>query len=293
MKLAAFFHCWVAAGTWRPSTFAFLDALEDSSWPGPLFVGLVGSPAQRTEALQEIRARYPAVRVAAEADSGFEQVTIHALHDYTKQHDDGAVLYGHTKGSWHGGNRTETARVLIDKIVRRWRSRLIPLQAGWDVTGDPENNFWMARCDFLRSLPRCRTHNDNGEIDREFAQAGLDGGWFFTGPRHPRGYSAGPLLWRLPGPVGGGDAEPLWRIDNLPCPSCNAGAQDSHGFPLGDTLVINDTGQPILCSAPARCPMALVGRGLLELEQQLGRSPDLEDVAELQADTSMGLSCTT
>jgi hypothetical protein len=293
MEVAAFFHAWIAgAGTWRPTTRAFLQALEDSDFPGPLFVGLVGSPAQRTDALQEIRARYP-VRVAAEADSGFEQVTIHALHDYTK-HNDGAVLYGHTKGSWHGGNRTDVARVLIDRIVRRWRSRLIPLQAGWDVTGDPENNFWFARSDFLRSLPRCRTHNDNGEIDREFAQAGLDGGWFFTGPRHPRGYSAGPLLWRLPGPVGGGDdAEPLWRIDNLPCPSCNAGAEDSRGFQLGDTLVVNEMGRPIFCSVPARCPMARVGRGLLELEQQLGRPPDLEDVAEPATTASMGLSCTT
>jgi hypothetical protein len=50
---------------------------------------LSGAP----KALEEIRERHPA-EFAAEAEAGFEQVTIHGLHEYTKRNDGVVVLEG-------------------------------------------------------------------------------------------------------------------------------------------------------------------------------------------------------
>lgn len=274
MELAVFFHCWTA-GRWRPITHEFLHALNESGFPGQLYVGLVGSPAQRAEALAEIRAVRPA-EVAAEADNGFEQVTIHPLHDYAKHHG-GVVVYGHTKGSWHGGNRSEVAAGLCERIVRRWRSRLLSLLLNRaDVTGDPDNNFWMATCDFVRALPPCRTHDDNGQLGRGYAQAGTDGGWFLTGSRKPRAVPALPILTRTGFRADGQPTDPLWSLDHVHCHFCGSGqnrAEDPR-----DSLVIDGDGQPIFCER-ATCPFASVGHRLLELQAMVDHPLDLEDLA--------------
>lgn len=278
-QLAAFFHCWTP-GHWRPTTFEFLTALNESGFPGQLYVGLVGPAEQRAEALAEIRAVRPA-EVVAEAEIGWEQLTIHALHDYSKSHD-GVVIYGHAKGSWHGGDAARArGRAYVDAIARRWRSRLISLTAA-DATGFADPNFWMVRCSFLRSLPPC------SDRDRKLAAAYH---WFSTGARAPvcsRPRMLEPL-YRTDG------LEPdHWRVHHLSCPTCGAGAHeelDLNWFPPGhpqqanpeafapsDVLVINEDWQAAGCRHPV-CPFDSIRHRLLELQAAVDRPLDLEDLA--------------
>lgn len=193
MQVAAFFHCY-AAGEWREPTFEFLDALDESGFDGALFVGLLGSPERRAEAIAAIRERRSA-EVAAEAEAGglrsgpWEEVTLVALHDYAKRND-GAVVYAHTKGSSYrerglGADAPEPQsdwnRVLyeplsairrraLDHLVLRRSIWLDAFASGeWDVAGlawghtvrsgvtrNPlEPNFWATTCGWARQLPPC------------------------------------------------------------------------------------------------------------------------------------------
>jgi hypothetical protein len=164
MRLAAFFHCW-AAGAWREPAFEFLDALEESEFPGPLFLGLVGSVEQRQEAVAEIRSRRPGAGVRAEADGGNEEATLQLVERYARRAA-GAVLYAHTHGATHGDHgygaqsHRENRRRMIDGLIRGWRECVRRLEEdGVDVVGLGwggqcfHGNWWMARCDYLRRLP--------------------------------------------------------------------------------------------------------------------------------------------
>jgi hypothetical protein len=115
--------------------------------------------------------------VIAEADAGFESVTVNMVREYAREND-GAVLYAHSKGSSDTSPfRTRWRRSMISRVVANRRDNLA-LLATHDAVGchwlteaafpgmfgptTPANesgffggNFWMARCDYLRTLPVC------------------------------------------------------------------------------------------------------------------------------------------
>lgn len=117
------------------------------------------------------------VTAFAEAEAGFEQVTLNALHNWLSAPDAGAVMYCHTKGlSYEGlGPLGATGhygaawrRSMTRHVVGQWRQCLQYLDAvqavgcHWinqaDVPGYPDRpvfagNFWWARTDYLQSLP--------------------------------------------------------------------------------------------------------------------------------------------
>lgn len=166
MKLAAFYHCW-CPGNWQEPTREFLDALAAGGFPGPLFVGLVGSAEQRAEALGWIRDRHPA-EVAAEAEAGWEQVTLRAVREYA-QRAAGAVGYFHSKGASHrdSGWNPQQRRLLLDRLVRCWHDAVEVLSDEPVVRASL--NFWWARCEWVRQLDRCC------ECDRGEAEAWVGG----------------------------------------------------------------------------------------------------------------------
>ena len=164
MRLTHFYHVF-ADGDWEiPATEHFeelalsglLDNLDN------LFLGVVGTSENRAKVKREL----PGV-VTVEADTGWEQVTLNKLHEFS-QTDDGAVLYAHTKGAW---SRDELARVwrvsMTHDVVTRWRECVYALEkvqaAGpfWLRSDMPEHsehrhffggNFWWARSNYVAAL---------------------------------------------------------------------------------------------------------------------------------------------
>lgn len=171
MNVTAFFHCY-AEGQWRNSVGEYLAALEDSQFDGPLHVGYVGGADNVELAKNEFEILRPP-QTWWSAPTGWEQVTLTVLHTYSQTHD-GAVMYSHTKGAYSVAPFQEMwRRWMISCVVSNWHECAYVLeQRGKDAIGchwltaeefphlkvDTDypmfgGNFWMATCEYLRTLP--------------------------------------------------------------------------------------------------------------------------------------------
>lgn len=163
--IGVYFHLY-AAGAWETPTDEFLDAFIDSGLAeeSPLYLGVVGSLAQRDEAYRVCAGRVAAIRVVAEADEGWEQLTLEALHrDPVGDH----ILYCHTKGAavvddWNAAWR----RSMYLSLVTEWRDCLPWLEeyetvgCHWLTNGPCPTPFpfwggncWWARRSLIERLP--------------------------------------------------------------------------------------------------------------------------------------------
>lgn len=168
MKLVHFYHVY-ADGLWREPVLHHIDSLNESGLMDELdevFIGLVGSEENRKRVEQVC----PGV-VVAEAETGWEQVTIEALHQYAKDND-AHILYAHTKGAWSDSELARQWRISMtyDTVIR-WRdcvealSRVDAVGAHWLKSNEVEHsehdhffagNFWWANTDYLRKLQPVR-----------------------------------------------------------------------------------------------------------------------------------------
>lgn len=186
LKLGHFYHCW-CDGDWTEPVVEHVDALLAADFQGPVYLGLVGASMWRGAARDAFDPLD--VRVAVEADSGFEQVTLAKVREYALEHE-GAVLYAHSKGSADASEfRKQWRRSMTKLVVSNWRTNLRRLDPttprvpphdppdaigchwltrerfpGFEVEfpeGTPffGGNFWMARCDYLRRLPEPSTRS--------------------------------------------------------------------------------------------------------------------------------------
>jgi hypothetical protein len=171
VELAHFYHCFTG-GSWTEPVLEHVDALVEADFRSPVYLGLVGAELWRGAA-SDVFEPLLDVRVAVEADSGFEQVTLAAVRRYAMEHD-GAVCYAHTKGAADVSDfRAKWRRSMTRLLISDWRGNLAHLEE-FDAVGShwltPEHfpgfesefgegipffggNFWMARCDYLRGLP--------------------------------------------------------------------------------------------------------------------------------------------
>lgn len=176
MELAHYFHIY-AAGAWQKPLQEHADALSQAGWENPVHIGVIGPPAAREVAIEAAMARW-SLFCGTEADEGYEQLTLDAVRDYALGHD-GAVLYCHTKGAADPTDfNARWRRSMTKRLVLPWRENLAALEE-YDIVGShwltpavtPEGgefadglpffggNFWMARCDYLRTLPECPLEN--------------------------------------------------------------------------------------------------------------------------------------
>jgi hypothetical protein len=211
--VAHFDHVY-AYGDWAPATYQHLAALEAGQFDGRVFLGVVGDRASRLDAI-EPWTRSPLVgtlapSVAAEATAGSEAVSIDALRRYALN-TDGAIMYAHTKGAFVNDlYRAHWRESMTRHVVAHWRENLTALH-DYDAIGchwlTPEQhgvdgpffggNFWIARCDYVRTLPPC------GRVSRFDAERWL-------GLNQPRVYDLLPgypsesrftVPYRRPGPL--------------------------------------------------------------------------------------------
>lgn len=169
---AHFYHIW-ADGHWKVPVHEHLRALRDARFNGSVHVGLVGSPQNQDEAQRYVTKFWsPAVDWCARAETGFEQVTLNALHAYVRRPDAARhVLYAHTKGAYEESVPRDLWRESMTRwLVRYGGTAAVPLLSGHDAVGlhwlTPEKfrdrnistpffggNFWWAASAYLRTLP--------------------------------------------------------------------------------------------------------------------------------------------
>lgn len=172
MNVAHFYHVW-ADGRWSTPVAEHCKALILSAFEGPVTVGIVGGKFSREDVWRRVcRSLSPAGLL--EAQHGFEALTINAVRDYAQEHD-GAVMYAHTKGAWTVSPfRDRWRRAMCLRVVSRWRQNVAYLEdhdavgchwlsarafPGAINTPFFGGNYWMATCEYLRTLPECGDEN--------------------------------------------------------------------------------------------------------------------------------------
>ena len=204
MKLVHFYHVY-ADGHWNEPALAHVEALHSSGLIDELddmFVGIVGNPDSRGG----VKLDLPGV-VVAEADDGWEQVTLQALHAYAKENS-AKILYAHTKGAWSNSELARQWRVsMTHDTVTRWQECVKGLDEAqcvgpfWISSEDERHaghkhffagNFWWARSDYLAGLPPVKNRH---RFEAE--------GWVGLGSPSVRimreGYSTWGNFWRRNG----------------------------------------------------------------------------------------------
>lgn len=169
MRLSHFYHVF-ADGDWMKPAQEHFKALVTSELLENLdmiHLGIVGSRENRLRVAKTL----PGV-VVAEADEGWEQVTLQKLHQHA-QTDVGIIFYAHTKGAWSQSILADRWRAsMTHDTVTRWRDCVEALQtvqacgAHWIRSHMPEHrehehffggNFWWARSDYVRTLEPVKT----------------------------------------------------------------------------------------------------------------------------------------
>jgi glyoxylase-like metal-dependent hydrolase (beta-lactamase superfamily II) len=202
VNLRAFFHVYLP-GRWQAPLAEHLDALDASGyWKAGhgITFGLIGMQSRRAaelvlgDALFD-RETQPGDYQTVWRAEGNEQLTLAAAQRYAQKHD-GAVLYAHTKGAANPRPLADAwRRSMTERVVRRWRENLQAIESGdVDMVGTHwltqeefgsalvalpywGGNFWMATCEYLRTLPPV----NEATSDRYTAEV-----WVGSGPVRPR-----------------------------------------------------------------------------------------------------------
>ncbi len=146
-------------------------ALREARFDGEVHVGLVGGLRERQDVRRWLSLRYPEYELEAEADEGFEMVTLNVMHQWAKAADPRtAVLYCHSKGAFQAtrGNCL-WRRAMTARLVSEWQERVNDLHShdavGMHWLTNAENpdkifqpgifggNFWWATAGYIASLP--------------------------------------------------------------------------------------------------------------------------------------------
>ncbi len=127
MRLKHYYHLY-AAGQWLEPLNEHLDALRDSGLDqemGEMQVGIVGPPHTRVGAIRHLTDSGIPFSVCAEANTGWEQVTMDVMYDDCMQSEEPFFcLYAHTKGAQYG------PPLYPDGVQRPWRRTMTK----WNVT---------------------------------------------------------------------------------------------------------------------------------------------------------------
>ena len=184
MKIAHYYHIW-AAGAWAPAAREHHEALISAALPALPQLGITG-PAEDRQRVADWAAIH-GWTVIAEADEGYEQLTLSAMHRWALSGDEpAAVLYCHAKGArtdLHGTN-SAWRRKMTERVVGEWPSctgllehhdavgccwknkyEFPHLLSAFAGAGIFAGNFWWATRQYIQRLP------EPGLADRHDAEA--------------------------------------------------------------------------------------------------------------------------
>lgn len=183
VSLYHFYHIWIG-GRWKEVVTEHIIYLRESGLLLQLdgiYIGLVGSASDRTatkEYLDTLKFNY---NIAAEADQGYEQVTLDALYEFSLTHD-GFVFYAHNKGSYNISHLNNAWRLSMTYYcLMQWENAIDKLQkvdavgCHWMIphfyiTNRIDSpffggNFWWARLSIIRTLKYC-ARNDRYDAEK-------------------------------------------------------------------------------------------------------------------------------
>jgi len=178
MKPWHFYHVY-ADGDWLPIVREHIDALQASGLYDELdrfCVGIVGDKSNRDAVVRYLLGRCN-FQIVAEQDTGWEQVTIDALHLAAAMWDqlpDTAVLYAHTKGAaYPSAHQDQWRKAMTDICVRNWDIVLSAMDYGeWDVAGC----FWTREQFYEEGVPSFVGVRPVAEIRKQLGLSEIDTG---------------------------------------------------------------------------------------------------------------------
>lgn len=182
MKPVHFYHVWAGdhyhRSAWHAPALEHFDALRHARFDGEVLVGMTGEPTHCGYVYKFLREAWPAARVIAREDEGFEQVTINYMHRWVKEaKPDTPVYYAHTKGALNNSPaNTRWRRAMESVLTDNWYARVTDL-ADYDAVGmhwlthekfpdhiNPRRpmfagNFWWANAGYLAKLEPATSGN--------------------------------------------------------------------------------------------------------------------------------------
>ena len=171
----SYYHIWAGdryhGSAWQTPAVEHFAALNAAQFTGEVRAGITGGQSERLDVIRLLREACPQSQVVVQADEGFEQVTLGAMHQWAKEADPGTpVYYAHTKGALQDtpGN-ARWRRAMDDVLLGGWEGCVKSLHdydaAGmhWLTHDDwPEfigsgtpifgGNFWWANAGYLAKL---------------------------------------------------------------------------------------------------------------------------------------------
>lgn len=164
MKISHFYHIY-ADGQWHDPVAEHVQAIKDSSLDSKLDefnVGLVGSKANREKVLKTLDQHGLPYSVCAEADDGWEQVTLNPLHHHVKENPNEWVLYAHTKSAANTTSfNSEWRKSMTYFNIIRWKELVEPhlgdvnvdtIGCHWCLNSFWGGTYWWARASYLARL---------------------------------------------------------------------------------------------------------------------------------------------
>lgn len=203
MRVLHYYHCY-AAGSWDVPVREHIEALGRAELCDiDMTVGLIGPAGRRQEAREAIIAGMreqglPGPVRWVEADAGWEQLTLQAIHDDVRDiPGDYAVMYAHTKGAHDTSDNNQIwRRAMTRHVVGDWKFCAGLLEAGYDAAGCHwmiqnghwffAGNFWWCSASHLRQLPA--PENENRYSAEYWISQGADIGYKGSIPA-PRAFS--------------------------------------------------------------------------------------------------------
>jgi len=176
MKAASFYHAYLHGDAWPSIVAEHIEAL--AGFTGPVTVGLMGSRPERKRAVQMFDAVGQDVNFVV-LTGKWEHDTLELVRQYAASNE-GAVLYSHAKGASQLTEFNDRwRRSMQHYVVEGWQHCVEALEDGYDAVGchwlHPDEfglamgdvpffggNYWMATCEYLRTLPPVPTEDRFG-----------------------------------------------------------------------------------------------------------------------------------
>lgn len=194
------YHIWCGdryhGSNWAVPAGEHFYELERVKFPGQVRVGIVGGLSERAGVMKWLREAWPSSTVEVQADEGYEQVTIDAMHAWSREADPHTpVYYAHTKGAFQDTPMNTRWRASMDGLLLGNWEKCVTALHSYDAIGlhwlthrewpekiDPRKpmfggNFWWATAGYMAKLSRVTGTQEFPPVNRWEAEGWLGQGF--------------------------------------------------------------------------------------------------------------------
>jgi hypothetical protein len=172
MRVVHVYHCFLDNEVWPGMVTEYRRALSD--FHGEVIVGAAGGPV----AQERLRDMLGDTATVVTVDPTSERGTMELVRAWALTYPEDAICYAHTKGASQPTEFNDRwRRSMTHHVVEGWEHCRNVLEEGYDAVGchwlHPDvfgeatmgavpffgGNYWVARCDYLRTLPPVSTED--------------------------------------------------------------------------------------------------------------------------------------